>query len=389
MKAECDRHDLAKYPSRLNVVSYITATMGSGHITFILGFWSGMPYFCLVFLLFTVQLHVTNGHPQCLDFRPPFEVASPGLSFCPGYSDFGCCTRELDEQLAARHGELVSQLTRAGLEPCSDTLREILCQECSPYAAHVYDAETTRVKRPLPGLCQQRCERFYDDCRHVVTLLTSDTAVLGSLDSREDFCRQNRISDLDYCYPDLLDNDRLNGGISDEATTSEGCMCLQEFARDLRNPLVFETPPDGSGRIFVGEQRGVVYIYDLFGNRNREPFMDISNLVLSSSRRGDERGFLGMAFPPDFAESAKFYVYFSVINTGRQRTRISEFRISSSNRDLVDRDSERIVLEVDQPYANHNGGAVGVCFQNQTRLVQVINVYFGESRVPLLVRHVL
>ena len=143
--------------------------------------------------------------------------------------------------------------------------------------------------------------------------------------------------------------------------TEEGCLCLEQFASDLKNPLIFRSPDDQSGLIFVGTQIGVIYIYHGDGSKEDEPFMNLTDVVLTSTYAGDERGLLGLAFHPDYKNNRKFYLYYS-LRTGsgnRQHIRISEFLRDSMDPYKADRTSERKILEVKQPYANHNGGEVG------------------------------
>ncbi|XP_043357593.1 HHIP-like protein 1 [Dermochelys coriacea] len=66
-------------------------------------------------------------HPQCLDYKPPFQPPQP-LAFCPEYSAFGCCNGRRDAQLSARFQVLGTFLDPAGLQSCGHFLRDLLCQ---------------------------------------------------------------------------------------------------------------------------------------------------------------------------------------------------------------------------------------------------------------------
>ena len=330
---------------------------------------------CLVlWLCLDFNVYVVFAHPQCLDFRPPFRSDIP-LEFCREYSDFGCCTRERDRQLQLRHREVLRQF---GSSYCSDHIRVILCTECSPYAAHLFDSEETGVEKPLPGLCNSYCQNFYSSCRDIVQILTQDANIINSLHSSTAFCEQLRLTDSDYCYPDLITNPALNQKIVDDGATVDGCLCLEPFAAGLKNALVFRSPPDGTGRIFVAEQLGIVWIYYKNGTKLPEYFMDISNEVLSTSRTGDERGFLGLEFHPQFSTNKRLFVYYSMrTNTGSgQQVRISEFKVSPTNENKVDYTSELIIMEIDEPWSNHNGGEVIVtktCPSNTHISLRVFN----------------
>lgn len=80
-------------------------------------------------------------------------------------------------------------------------------------------------------------------------------------------------------------------------------------------------------------------------------FLNISDKVLS----GGERGLLGLAFPPDYKTSGMFYVNYTEKDEGN--TIIARYRISSDSNRAV-KASEEILLEIDQPFANHNGGNI-------------------------------
>ncbi|CAI9728909.1 1 isoform X1 [Octopus vulgaris] len=298
---------------------------------------------------------IVKCHPQCLDFKPPFQ--SNSLEFCSQYRDFGCCTKQQENAIFQRYEYVKTQLSDTLLQTCEPYLRELLCQPCSPYAAHIYSAEQTMHASSFPGLCSNYCSQFYAKCKDLVKYITSDQEILGTLNSKESFCLVVQLMDTDYCYPDLLKNEHLNFNISIQQITKEGCMCVEQFAWDLRSPVVARHAGDGSGRLFVAEQRGVIYIYYRNKTREQKAFLDIKDRVLYSSYRSDERGFLGLAFHPNFAVNRKFYTYYSA-KLGRRKEciRISEFKASRKNRNRASRKTERILLQVEQPFSNHNGG---------------------------------
>ncbi len=131
-----------------------------------------------------------------------------------------------------------------------------------------------------------------------------------------------------------------------------GLVRLERFARGLDHPLALEAAPgDRSGRLFVVERGGRIRI--LRGGRvDPEPFLDLRKRV---SRDHDERGLLGLAFHPDFAENGRFYVNFT--DRGGD-TRVVELRVDPDDPDRADPSTERAVFSLDQPYANHNGGGI-------------------------------
>ncbi|XP_033622629.1 HHIP-like protein 1, partial [Fukomys damarensis] len=100
----------------------------------------------------------------------------------------------------------------------------------------------------------------------------------------------------------------------------------------------------------------LVWVYLPGRERLQRPFLNLSHAVLTSPWEGDERGFLGLAFHPRFRHARRLYVYYSVGTDLREWIRISEFRVSQDDENSVDHGSERIILEIEEPASNHNGG---------------------------------
>lgn len=117
--------------------------------------------------------------------------------------------------------------------------------------------------------------------------------------------------------------------------------------------LDLQNAHDGSNRIFVVEQSGIIKV---FPNQNNisttKTFLDITDRVTS----GGETGLLGLAFHPNYKNNGYFYVNYTATNP--LRTVISRFSISGSNPDSANKNSEQILLTYDQPFSNHNGGCV-------------------------------
>ncbi|XP_069117744.1 HHIP-like protein 2 isoform X2 [Argopecten irradians] len=316
---------------------------------------------CYVFIINVCVLRLTTGHPQCLDFRPPFQAGS-ALTFCPKYPTFGCCTADDDRQLMSDYGDIRNNVPSALWRECGGYLREFMCLKCSPYAAHIFDAEDSMVPRPFPGLCNGYCKKFHAKCSGIIKYMTDDASLLRRVSQgAETFCREISLSDNDYCFPDLETNDILNRKISIVQVTSKGCICMEEIASGLRNPVFARHAGDGSNRLFVGEVTGRVQIYFPNGTKLHEPFLDIRNDVMNTRNEGDERGFLGMAFHPQFKQNKKFYLYYStriVSGYGNHATKISEMRVSGGDPNKADPTTERVLMTINQPYWNHNGGEI-------------------------------
>ncbi len=123
---------------------------------------------------------------------------------------------------------------------------------------------------------------------------------------------------------------------------------LQPVTGGLESPLLVTTADDGTDRLFVVEQIGRIRIVE-GGRLLPEPFLDIQDRLVS----GGEQGLLGLAFHPEFASNGRFFVNYTDLGGD---TVVSEFRVSGSDPDRADPTSERVLLGIDQPFANHNGG---------------------------------
>ncbi|MGZ5491695.1 MAG: PQQ-dependent sugar dehydrogenase, partial [Nitrososphaeraceae archaeon] len=117
----------------------------------------------------------------------------------------------------------------------------------------------------------------------------------------------------------------------------------------FKRPLEFQNAGDSSGRIFIVEQGGKIFIVDSQKDSKAELFLDISDRVDDS---GNEKGLLGLAFHPDFKGNGQFFVNYTTINSSV----VSRFTIARDNPNTVDSQSEEIIITFKQPYANHNGG---------------------------------
>jgi glucose/arabinose dehydrogenase len=139
---------------------------------------------------------------------------------------------------------------------------------------------------------------------------------------------------------------------------------LRLVADGFTSPVALVEAPDGSGRRFVVDQAGTIRILTAGGNLLPEPFLDLRSRIVPLMPAFDERGVLGLAFHPGYAGNGRFFVYYSApLRPGAPAgydvtARISEFRVSAANANRADPASERILLEVDKPQFNHNGGTL-------------------------------
>ncbi len=120
---------------------------------------------------------------------------------------------------------------------------------------------------------------------------------------------------------------------------------------NLEKPVGIAAAGDGSGRLFVIEQGGVIRIMTSEGFLPA-PFLDIQDRVGATS---SERGLLGLAFHPDYTENGYFYVNYT---DQRGDTIIARFQVSAGDLNIANPTSELQLLKVNQPFANHNGGGL-------------------------------
>lgn len=139
---------------------------------------------------------------------------------------------------------------------------------------------------------------------------------------------------------------------------------VELVAEGLTSPVHLAEAPDASGRLFVVDQIGVVHLIDADGTLVDEPFLDVRDRMIQIRETFDERGLLGLAFHPEFVENGRFFVNYSApLRDGApadwdHTTRVSEFKVDEDDPNRANPDSERIVIEVDQPRFNHNAGDI-------------------------------
>lgn len=128
---------------------------------------------------------------------------------------------------------------------------------------------------------------------------------------------------------------------------------LEEIAAGFDSPVYAIGPDDGSGRLFVVEQPGVIRII-AGGETLEQPFLDISGIVESGS---SEQGLLSVAFPDDFADSGLFYVYYTARSEeGVGDNTIARYQVIADDPNVADPGSGEVLLRVADFRVNHNGG---------------------------------
>lgn len=122
----------------------------------------------------------------------------------------------------------------------------------------------------------------------------------------------------------------------------------------FKRPVDLQTPMDGSNRLFVLEQQGKIFVFDNSPSVSEKLlFLDITDRV---NDRGNEEGLLGLAFHPDFSSNNYFFLDYTADNP--RRTIIARYQVDPNMPSRALKESEQVILEVPQPYSNHNGGQI-------------------------------
>ncbi|XP_076443138.1 HHIP-like protein 1 isoform X2 [Babylonia areolata] len=316
-------------------------------------------------------LCLTTAHPQCVDSTPPGPSTSP-LTLCSHYRSSSCCSPHQERDILDVFLSLQHRLSSVDWDRCERYIQELLCARCSPFSAHMFDGQS---RRPLPGLCPDYCREFYSRCGDVTWFLDPALAASLRLHTHAEFCHNSTVSDMNYCFSGERQaaekEEKEEGQAAASVSSEEGCVCLEPLVvSGLANPILARHAGDGSGRLFVGEQRGVVWAVDpVSRQRSDTPFLNVSSRLLLTSRY-DERGLGGLAFHPRFSSNGRVFVYYNAPLTAGDLTeeerkvrrrwdhvsRLSELRVQEGA--VVDPAWEKVLLEVHQPFANHNGGEV-------------------------------
>jgi len=139
---------------------------------------------------------------------------------------------------------------------------------------------------------------------------------------------------------------------------------LKLVAKDLVAPVQLEELPDGSGRLLVVQQNGLVRVLLPDGSVATEPLLDLRPQMLVLVNDFEERGLLGFALHPQFVRNGRFVVTYSAPlratapKAWNHTRRVSEFHLKPGTLGPVDLATERVLLEQDWPSRKHNGGAL-------------------------------
>lgn len=138
-----------------------------------------------------------------------------------------------------------------------------------------------------------------------------------------------------------------SGATVETGSSPTGGIRLVAVARGLDSPVHVAAAPGEPDRLYVVEQAGRIRIVE-GGRVGTKPFLELTSEVVS----GGEQGLLSVAFHPDYSENGLLYVDYTDLGGD---TRVVEYR-ALDDRTAVDPASRRVLLAIDQPYSNHNGG---------------------------------
>lgn len=147
----------------------------------------------------------------------------------------------------------------------------------------------------------------------------------------------------------------VGGAAAQQDMPSADAVRLERVAQGFTRPLLVTHAGDGSGRLFVLQQGGRVRIVTPDGAVLEPPFLDLTALVSPDANTFlySERGLLGLAFAPDYANSGRLYA--SYTDTSGNSV-VARYRVRQDDANQVDPASAEIILTQAQPFPNHNGG---------------------------------
>ena len=330
----------------------------------------------LSFVVLILSFYLTDSHPQCVDSQPPFKANAKRM-MCRKYSKLGCCTNQDDGNIKILYDNALKTINPQNRTQCKRFLAKVVCLKCHPWSAHLFDVEGNVNYEPtaaLPCLTWKFCINFVTHCAQAIDYVYGDAMRARNI-TLVDFCRESEVAlNKDLCYPKIkktIAQLRKPGGniVAGMNATNRGCLCVREVIKDLRNPLALIHANDQTHRMFIVEQIGMVHIILPNGKKRDTPFMDIRSKVLTSPAFGDERGLLGMAFHPKYRENGRLFVYYITRKRGKSSKKqsrgwwlgvsvavLSEWRVSGADLNRVDEHSETILMTIEQPKGNHNGG---------------------------------
>jgi len=156
---------------------------------------------------------------------------------------------------------------------------------------------------------------------------------------------------------------------------------LDTIARGLVAPTSLVSPPDGSDRLFVVGQTGLVYIIDAGGHLLENHFLNLRGRVTLPLDQNDPRGLIALTFHPAYLENGRFFIYYtapfrdSAPHGWDHTIYVVEFSVSNINPNVADPNSEKVLMSLDLPYPT--GGQLGFSAEGY------LQVTVGEGVKPM------
>jgi glucose/arabinose dehydrogenase len=132
---------------------------------------------------------------------------------------------------------------------------------------------------------------------------------------------------------------------------------VQQVADNLHAPTAAVFP--AAGTVWIAEQTGKIRLVK-YGKMSESPVLDLQSKLVKISNSYDERGLLGLALHPKFSTNKKFYVFYSTPSSAPKsdhKGTLVEYKLQPGS-DVADLKSARVILTVEEPESNHNGGCI-------------------------------
>ncbi|KAG0599114.1 hypothetical protein M758_12G129000 [Ceratodon purpureus] len=277
-------------------------------------------------LLLACSVFSTTAYPLCAKNLEAPGPSGAALNFCsaPEYAANGCCTAQDDTQIKATFDAM-----NISDPSCAAFMKQILCSKCDPYSADLYGASQLTQARPVPYLCTNGtgsyCNQLWNACSTVAITnspfepnlqngTSKSTAALNSFYSNDiTFCTGSapQPSSGSFCF-----NGTAFKLPEPVANTAPAAICLERLDNSTKGYYLNLIPhPDGSDRVFVNTQDGLMYMANVpepgsgkpFAIDYGAPFLNITHRTLNKG----ELGFMGMAFHPDFLSNGRFFISYN------------------------------------------------------------------------------
>ncbi len=141
-------------------------------------------------------------------------------------------------------------------------------------------------------------------------------------------------------------------------------VALENHASGFVSPVMLIQWPGTKRGNLVVDQVGLAYLINAKGQRQEAPYLDVRSKTVKLNEGFDERGLLSMAFHPNFAQNRKVYAVYSAplrssaASDWDHTMRLVEFTAATTNALSLDLSTEKILLEIDKPWGNHNSGCI-------------------------------